>query len=128
MTRHTCCTRPEFVWGWIELTCREYLYNVRGLLILQRKDPLRQARVEASIISVHVKPMRESPNLLIYSPMALDGSSIRQANGRSQPFLSFRSVAFGVEKPLLAGYITRISYSRQFSNIFVRSTLSRSSL
>ena len=36
--------------------------------------------------------------------MALDGGSIKEANGRSQWFLSLRGVASGLEKPLLTGY------------------------
>ena len=39
--------------------------------------------------------------------MALDAGSIKEANGRSQWFLSLRSVISGVERPLLAGYSVR---------------------
>jgi len=40
----------------------------------------------------------------MYSSIALDGGSIKEADGCSQWFLSLRSVASGLEKPLLAGY------------------------
>ena len=33
--------------------------------------------------------------------MALDGGSIKDAEGRLQRFLSLRSVLFGLEKPML---------------------------
>ena len=33
--------------------------------------------------------------------MALDGGSIKDAEGRSQRFLSLRNVLFGLEKPML---------------------------
>ena len=35
--------------------------------------------------------------------MALDGGSIKEADGSSQWFLSLRGLASGLEKPLLAG-------------------------
>ena len=35
--------------------------------------------------------------------MALDGDSIKEADGSSQWFLSLRGLASGLEKPLLAG-------------------------
>ena len=40
---------------------------------------------------------------LIYSSIALDGRSIKEADGCSQWFFSLRSVASGLEKRLLAG-------------------------
>ena len=61
------------------------------------------------------KQMRESLNFscfytgftclkLIYSPLAQDGGSIKESgHGYLQWFLSFRCVASGLEKPLIAG-------------------------
>ena len=36
--------------------------------------------------------------------MGLDGGSIKEADSCSQWFLSLRSVAYSLEKPLLTGY------------------------
>ena len=41
---------------------------------------------------------------LIYSSIALDGGSVKEADGYSQRFLFLRSVASVLEKPMLAGY------------------------
>ena len=42
-------------------------------------------------------------NLFVHSA-GMDGGSIKEADGCSQWFLSLRSVASGLEKPLLASY------------------------
>ena len=57
--------------------------------------------------SLNLFKARFACSKLIYSSMALDGGSIREANDRSQWFLSLCSVTSSMERLLLAGYSVR---------------------